>query len=196
MDAAGFVLAGGRSSRMGRDKALLMLGGEPLVQRSLRKLSEICAEAAIAGGTEDLARFGRVIPDQFPGCGPLGGIVSALEQSSLEWNLFLPVDAPFVPVASLKAMLEMASEASEGCVMARVQGRLEPLCAVYSRKVLGVLRTELAEGRWKVASAVEATGSVTVMDFEQESWFANLNTPEEFAEAERRLGALEMDLHA
>ena len=191
MNAAGFVLAGGRSSRMGRDKALLMLGGEPLIQRGIRKLSAICPEVAIAGGAKDLARFGRVIPDKSPGCGPLGGIVSALEQSSFEWNLFLSVDAPFVPVSALKSLLVMAAGFQGLGVMARVQGRMQPLCAVYSRRALGVLQQELAGGRWKVLSAIESAGSVKVVDFEDASWFANLNTPEELAEAERQVDALD-----
>lgn len=184
--AAGFVLAGGRSSRMGQDKALLTLGGEPLVQRAVRTLSEVCAEVAIAGGAEELMRFGRVIPDKFPGCGPLGGIVSALEQSPAEWNLFLSVDAPFVPVSCLKTLLLMTLDFSGIGVIARVDNRMQPLCAVYSRMALGVLEQELAAGRWKVLSAVEAAGEVKVMDFEDAGWFANLNTPEEFAEAERQ----------
>jgi molybdenum cofactor guanylyltransferase len=189
--AAGFVLAGGRSSRMGQEKALLMLGGEPLVKRGIRKLNEICAEVAIAGGTEELMRFGRVIPDKSPGCGPLGGIVSALEQSSFEWNLFLPVDAPFLPVSALKALLAMAGGSANVCVMARVEGLMQPLCAVYSRRALGALQEELAAGRWKVTSAIEAAGPVEFMDFENARWFANLNTPEEFAEAEQHLDALD-----
>jgi molybdopterin-guanine dinucleotide biosynthesis protein A len=189
--AAGFVLAGGRSSRMGQDKALLTLGGELLIKRGIRKLSEVCAEVTIAGGTEDLTRFGRVIPDRSQGCGPLGGVVSALEQSSFEWNLFLPVDAPFVPVSALKAMLGMAAGFQGVCVMARAQGVMHPLCAVYSRKALGVLQQELDAGRWKVTLAIEAAGLVQFIDFEDARWFANLNTPEEFAEAERHVGALD-----
>jgi molybdenum cofactor guanylyltransferase len=189
--AAGFVLAGGRSSRMGQDKALLRLGGEPLVKRAIRKLSEVCAEVAIAGGREDLTQFGRVIPDRFPGCGPLGGIISALEQSSFERNLFLPVDAPFVPVSTLKALLFMAAESFGMCVMARVQGKEQPLCAVYSRESLEVLRQELIAGRGKVKLAIEAAGPVRFMDFDEAGWFANLNTPEEFAQAEQSLDALD-----
>ena len=185
--AAGFLLAGGRSSRMGRDKALLTLGGEPLVARGIRKLGEICAEVAIAGGDEELAKFGRVIPDKSPGCGPLGGIVSALEQSSFEWNVFLPVDAPYVPVAALKTLLSTAAGFSGVCVMARVQGRMQPLCAVYSKDALTVLQEELAAGRWKVTLAIETAGAIKIVDFDDASWFANLNTPEEFAEAEQHL---------
>ena len=189
--AAGFVLAGGRSTRMGQDKALLTLGGEPLVKRGVRKLSKVCAEVAIAGGAENLMQFGRVIPDESSGCGPLAGIVAALEQSSFEWNLFLAVDAPFVPVSVLKALLFMAAGSPSVCVMARTQGVMQPLCAVYSREALAVLRQELVAGRWKITRAIEAAGPVKVVDFDDASWFANLNTPEEFAEAERHLDALD-----
>jgi molybdopterin-guanine dinucleotide biosynthesis protein A len=189
--AAGFVLAGGQSSRMGRDKALLTLGGEPLVKRAVRKLSKVCAEVAIAGGAENLTQFGRIIPDESAGCGPLGGIVAGLEQSSFKWNLFLAVDAPFVPVSVLKALLFMAAGSPHVCVMARAQGVLQPLCAVYSIKALAVLREQLAAGRWKVTRAVEAAGPVKVIDFDDGNRFANLNTPEEFAEAERHLDALD-----
>lgn len=189
-DAAGFVLAGGRSSRMGQDKALLKLGGEALVERCLRRLSEVCVEVAIAGGSADLARFGRIVPDVSPGCGPLGGIVSALAESRFTWNLFLPVDAPFVPVSCLKALLSAAMDSDTGAV-ARVEGRLQPLCGVYSKKMLAVLQQELAAGRWKVAQAIEAAGPVNAIDFACARWFVNLNTPEEFAEAEADLDALD-----
>jgi molybdopterin-guanine dinucleotide biosynthesis protein A len=189
--AAGFVLAGGRSSRMGKDKALLMLGGEPLIARGVRKLSRVCAEVAIAGGSEDLALFGHVISDKSPDCGPLSGIVAALEQSSFEWNLFLAVDTPFVPVSALKALLSRATGFTGVCVMARAQGMMQPLCAVYSRRALEALEQELAAGRWKVTRAIEVAGSVKFMDFDDASWFANLNTPEDFADAERHVDALD-----
>jgi molybdenum cofactor guanylyltransferase len=187
----GYLLAGGKSLRMGRDKALLALGGEPLVSRGLRKLGVVCAEVAIAGGTEELARFGRVILDKRVGCGPLGGIISALKESSFAWNLFLPVDAPFLPVPALRELLAEVEGFAGVCVMARTQGLVQPLCGVYSRTALEVLEQELAAGRWKVTKAIEAAGPVKFVDFEDVGWFANLNTPEEFAEAEKHLDALD-----
>lgn len=181
--AAGFVLAGGRSSRMGRDKALLELGGVMLVERSLVKLRAVCDEVAIAGGAAELQRFARVVTDAAPGAGPLGGMVAALEQSLHEWNLFVPVDAPFVPEECLRALIEAAREGAADAVVARAGGRLQPLCCVLSRKMLPGLRRELMEGRWRVAPALEAAGVVSVMDFADAHWFANLNTPGEYAEA-------------
>ena len=171
---------------MGRDKSLLLLDGEPLVSRGLRTLGEVCTEVAIAGAVQDLSRFGRVIPDEVTDCGPLGGIVSAMGQSSLEWNVFLSVDSPFVPVIALKRLLLVAAGSPWVCVMARVAGISQPLCAVYSRRALSVLREELAAGRWKVTQAIAAAGPCKIVDFEEGVWFRNLNTPEEFAQAERQ----------
>lgn len=192
LKAAGFVLAGGRSSRMGQDKALLQLGGVTLVERCLGKLRAVCDEVAIAGGQPELELYGRVIPDEAPGCGPMGGIVAALEQSSHEWNLFLPVDAPFVPEECLRELLQAAAEGGCVAVIARADGRLQPLCGAYSRTMLPVLRRELAEGRWKVAPALDLAGRVRVTDFANVKWFANLNTPAEFSEAAEHADALEI----
>lgn len=188
--AAGFALAGGRSSRMGQDKALLQLSGVTLVERCLGKLRAVCDPVAIAGGSTELQRFAHIVPDETPGCGPLGGIVAALEQSSREWNLFLPVDAPFVPVECLRELLRTAAEDSADGIVARADGRLQPLCGAYSRRMLPVLRRELSERRWKVAPALELAGKVTVIDFANVKWFANLNTPEEFAVAEASTGGV------
>jgi molybdopterin-guanine dinucleotide biosynthesis protein A len=167
---------------MGTDKAQLLLG-EPLVVRALQTLSAVCAEVAIAGGGPTLAGFGRVIEDGVRDCGPLGGIVAALTQSATEWNVFLAVDTPFVPIAALQALLAGRDPALVG-VMARSGQQQQPLCAVYSRRALPVLQQELLAGRWKVTAAIAAAGEVRYHDFPEESWFRNLNTPEEFLQAQ------------
>ncbi|MCU1323750.1 MAG: putative molybdopterin-guanine dinucleotide biosynthesis protein [Acidobacteriaceae bacterium] len=184
----GFVLAGGRSSRMGRDKALLILDGRTLVERAIAKLSAVCISVAIAGGGEELTRYARVLPDTNPGCGPLGGIVTALEGSQTEWCLFLPVDVPLLPLEFLRALTERALASSAVAVLPRVAGRLEPLCAAYRRAALPGLRQSLSEGMYKVTAAVERAGAMEVFDVaDRPELFANVNTPDEFAAAERLL---------
>jgi len=180
--ACGFVLAGGKSSRMGSDKSLLKLDGETLVERAIRKLRYVCAEVAIAGGSAGLDRFGCVIPDEIPEQGPLGGIVAALEQSAYEWNLFLGVDMPFVPEAALRTLLAAAGR-KEMILLARAAGYVQPLCGVYSRRALPVLREELRARRLKLKEAVAATGEVAYVDFPELDWFRNLNTPDDFRAA-------------
>jgi molybdopterin-guanine dinucleotide biosynthesis protein A len=140
---------------------------------------------AIAGGSADLMRFGRVIPDVTPGQGPLGGIVTALEQSAYEWNLVLAVDMPFVPEAALRSLVAGAG-GRQLVVLADAEGVVQPLCGVYSRRALPALRAELEAGRLKVKDAVAATGAVRYVQFANLAWFRNLNTPEEFRDADGR----------
>jgi molybdopterin-guanine dinucleotide biosynthesis protein A len=179
--AAGFLLAGGKSTRMGRDKALLEYEGETLAERALRTLREVCPEVAIAGGAQELSRFGCIIPDAWPGCGPLGGVVTALQQSAHEWNLFLPVDMPFLPDEALRMMLLMGSGGGGLVTVPQVEDRIYPLCGAFSKLALPVLREELEAGRLKMKDAIEATQSFCYMRWDHKAeWFSNVNTPEEF----------------
>ena len=183
MGAAGFVLAGGRSSRMGRDKALLELDGETLLARGLRLLSEVCVEVAIAGGSPGLARYGRLVPDEKAGEGPLSGIVAALQASAFEWNIFCPVDVPFVRRTAWQQMLDRAAQNDADAVLARVCGQIQPLCGVYRKHVAEPLRAQFEGGERKVTAAIQAAGVVAWVDFDQpgeEQWFHNLNTPGEY----------------
>ncbi len=185
MPVNGYLLAGGRSSRMGQDKALLRLGGRTLVEIALGKLAAMCRETAIVGNAPELVGFGvPVIQDSIAGCGPLGGIVAGLEHSLVEWNVFLAVDVPFLPAEALRQLLAATEDSRRVAVVAEVGGFPQPLCAVYARRALPLLRRELEAGRWKVMSAIRVAGAVELVPFQDERWFRNLNTPEEFAEAE------------
>jgi len=168
---------------MGRDKALLELGGETLVARALRTMGEVCDEVAIAGGAQELRRFGRVIPDRVADSGPLAGIVAALDWTSTEWNVFLAVDVPFVPREAWVRLIAAAVSSEAICTMARVAGEPQPLCAVYRRSAAERLCHELETGRLKVLHAVQAAGAVEYVDFVNISWFRNFNTPMEFESA-------------
>ncbi len=173
---------------MGRDKALLEFSGETLVERAVRKLGKVCSEVGIAGGGDALRMYGRVVPDGTGGCGPLGGIVAALETTFCDWSLFLAVDVPLVPAELLRRLGERCLESSGVAVMVRVEGRAEPLCAGYNRRALEVLRAELAAGHWKVTQAIAAAGAVEYLEVSgmETEWLMNVNTPEEFRVAERR----------
>lgn len=193
-----FVLAGGQSTRMGRDKALLETCGQPLILRMLDKLRALGIGPQIVGTRPDLAEFAPVIPDSYPQAGPLGGIVSALAASDAEQNLFLAVDLPLLPVEFLCWMLVRAGMTNTLATIPRLQGRAQPLCAVYHRAILPHAQAALAEGDAKVMRAIERAARATGMridSFDVESvaaaeswpwphcWFANLNTPDEFRRA-------------
>src|SRR5271156_1644278 len=105
LDVGGYVLAGGRSSRMGRDKALLELGGKPLALHAVTKLQRVCSDVHILSENRELSAYAPLVSDLHPGCGPIGGIEAAFAHSTHEWNLFLPVDMPFFPSALLFALV-------------------------------------------------------------------------------------------
>lgn len=154
-----FVLAGGQSTRMGRDKALLELDGRPLIVLALERLRALGATPRICGSRPDLARFAEVIPDKVADSGPLGGIEAALAASNSELNLFLPVDAPLIPAEFLRWLLERATASNAVATIPVAAGREQPLSAVYSRRLLPGLRTAMAAGRLKMMAAVRAAAA-------------------------------------
>ena len=182
MQRSGFVLAGGRSSRMGRDKALLPYRGTTLVGHVARAVQEATGAVALIG---DPARYGRlgypVYPDKLPGCGPLGGIYTALTISSTDWNLVVACDMPGISVDVLRALLGSASESGGACVIAMGPGgEPEPLCAVYHKRCLPILTLAIQEKRFRMRDLMA--------EFNAQAWLvdsgaiANVNTPKEWAE--------------
>ncbi|MGB7191233.1 MAG: molybdenum cofactor guanylyltransferase [Acidobacteriaceae bacterium] len=196
-----FVLAGGQSTRMGRDKALLDLGGSPLIEHALEKLRALGFSPHIAGSRPDLARFAPVVADNHSQQGPLGGIEAALAASDAEQNFFLAVDLPWLPIAFLRWMIDRAGVTNALATVPRLQGLPQPLCAIYRRAMLPHAQATLAEGDAKVMRAVERAASATglrIDSFDVESvaaaqgwpqtrplhrWFDNLNTPADLNQA-------------
>ena len=157
--ACGFVLAGGRSSRMGRDKALVELQGCPLLEIALATLWAAGLPARITGRRAPFAgidpaipdpisnQLPESIPDLIPESGPLGGIHAALSASTARWNLFLPVDMPLMPPSLLRYLLDRAELTAAPVTAVLLNGRLEPLPVVLDRAVLPHLVGLLARGQ-------------------------------------------------
>ena len=198
----GFVLAGGKSARMGQDKALLEFRGQPMVEIAVEKLRSFCAEVSIAGNREDLSRFAHVIEETRMDVGPAAGIEAGLKACGQAWALFVPVDVPVVPAGLLRVWAEDAIEAdakgpSGSYLLA--EGRPQPAFCVLSKGTLpawrdgldqGERRLEMLLGRARApgryaAGAVEA-GSYAprATSLQMKYWFSNVNTPQELAEAE------------
>jgi molybdopterin-guanine dinucleotide biosynthesis protein A len=196
----GFVLAGGRSTRMGRDKALLEFEGRPLIARIVDLLRSLDLTPRICGSRPDLAGFAEVVADNYARSGPLGGIEAGLAASDAELNLFVPVDAPELPREFLGWMMRRAERSHAVATIPHYGDRPQPLCAVYSRRLLAGLQEALTDGHLKVMTAIKnaAAGVGEPLDeFDVESvaasgpeswefqpplrdWFGNVNTPGEF----------------
>ena len=135
---AGFILAGGNSRRMGRDKALLKLGlgGPSLLEQTARIVSEAVGNVTVIGAPERYGHLGwPVVADVHPGCGPMGGLQTILQISRTDWNLVLACDMPELTVELITDLAKSVLEGSFDCVISQdASGQLHPLCAVYHRR--------------------------------------------------------------
>lgn len=156
---SGVLLAGGHSRRMGADKALLDVGGEPLAVRVLRVLDRVCDDVVVASG--DGSRLGGLgrpqAADPRPGAGPLAGIVAGLLAASHDLVAVLAVDQPDASAAVLARLA--AVWAGEAAVVPVVDGLQQPLHAVWSRAAAPSLLARLDRGERAVSPAVAALGA-------------------------------------
>jgi molybdopterin-guanine dinucleotide biosynthesis protein A len=185
---SGFVLAGGRSSRMGRDKALLPYHGTTLLQHIAQAVAEAAGNAALIGDPSLYSGRGYpVYPDKLPGCGPLGGIHTALTLSKTDWNLVVACDMPGISVAPLRTLLDQATKSQRDCVVAAgPNGAPEPLCAVYHRRCLPAVLRAIRDKRLKMRDFVaEVDAEIMALD---PAILANVNTPKEWAALEETPG--------
>jgi molybdenum cofactor guanylyltransferase len=158
-DVSGYILAGGQSSRMGSDKALVQFAGRPLIQHALDLLSQAGLSASIAGVRSDLRSFAPVVADLAPDSGPLAGIHAALLASQSEWSLFLPVDLPLMPPSLLAILVHRAQLTAEPVVALRLNGRLEPFPVILHRNALPVIADRLRAGQSGCHAAWQAIPS-------------------------------------
>jgi molybdopterin-guanine dinucleotide biosynthesis protein A len=203
MDVAGFVLAGGRSSRMGSEKALVEFAGEPLVVHALRTLRLAGVTGSIAGARLPLECFAPVVADTEPDRGPLGGICAALASTEANWAVFLPVDLPLLPALLVTFLLQEAQDEGTAVTVASVDGFAQTFPAVVRRAALPWLRAALQSGRGGCFAAFQAAAeglrkSIHVVPIERvvkewelallkelpvQYWFLNVNAPADLLRA-------------
>lgn len=189
-DVSAFVLAGGRSTRMGADKAFVLLNGRTLLARILDAARTLTSSVLIVGDSLKYSAFAPVVEDIFPGCGPLGGIHASLRSSSNDLNVILAVDTPFISLALLQFLVKRARSSPVSLVtVASANGGLQPLSAVYHRKFADAAEKALRSGRYKIDELFDQASTQIIGEQELESAgfspkiFRNLNTPEELAQA-------------
>jgi molybdopterin-guanine dinucleotide biosynthesis protein A len=180
-----FLQAGGKSTRMGENKAFIQFSGQTLLSRALQTLAEVCAEVTIVGESEVFAGYGKVVSDIYPNCGPLGGIHAALASSSAALNVMLAVDMPFVTAGLLRFLCERASETHSLVTVPRTSRGLQPLCAVYRPDFARIAEQSLRARKFKIDLAFAGipihvvTGpELAAAGFSEQSFF-NVNTPED-----------------
>lgn len=198
-----FILAGGRSSRMGSDKALLSFGRQTLLERALQTAATVAERIVIVGPKERYAAFGYVIEDVYAGCGPLAGIHAALGATNTDLNLMLSVDMPLMTADFLRWLAQQASAAHEMIVVPDALGSPQPLCAVYRREVCSFAEQALQNGDYKIGRLFARVPTRYIMEQEivasgfSTDIFRNLNSRQEYDElttsrgSDARLGELD-----
>jgi molybdopterin-guanine dinucleotide biosynthesis protein A len=190
-DVSAFVLAGGKSTRMGSDKAFIKLNGQSLLSRVLDLAYALTPNVSIVGDVQKFGNYGRTIPDIFANCGPLGGIHAALRASNSDLNVVLAVDTPFVSLALLQFLVERAERNPGICVtVPRTATGWQPLCAVYRRSFSLAAEQALRTGLFKIDRLFEIVPTEGISESEllnagfPPGLFRNLNTPEDVAAVE------------
>jgi molybdopterin-guanine dinucleotide biosynthesis protein A len=196
-----YVLAGGASSRFGRDKALVRFSTRPLLLEIVELAKSCTSNVAVIAGAQKYPDLGgnlEIIEDRWPGEGPLGGIITALQHTvatdrSAEWNLILSCDMPFLTAEWLQFLVDHAREANKEIrvILPRSAHGPEPLCACYRTSAAEPLKNVFDRGVRKVTQALQ---QVRTEMLDESVWkrfdsagrlFWNMNTPADFEEAQR-----------
>jgi molybdopterin-guanine dinucleotide biosynthesis protein A len=201
MGVAGYILAGGGSSRFGRDKALVEVGGVPMLERTIELLQRVTKQMKIVAAPGKYDSLGAgIVGDRWPGEGPLGGIITALEDAArgatrYEWNLIVSCDMPFLTADWLMFLGQRAAKSKAQVLLPHSASGPEPLCACYRTDAFGALRLAFEAGVRKVTRGLQ---QVTTEVLDEADWkrfdsagrlFWNMNTAADYEEARRILEA-------
>jgi molybdopterin-guanine dinucleotide biosynthesis protein A len=209
-----FLLAGGKSSRMGRDKAFLKLSGVPMFQRTADLLTSLVTKTTLVisasqqgnldktNDTNPYSTFGLpMLVDSWPSAGPLGGIATALANAQSKWSLILACDMPFLTKEWLTFLLGRTAQSETDtalkidAIVPETNRGLEPLCAIYRASCAPILAAMLDRGVRKVTDALADLNLHRILENEWRQFspdgnlFGNLNTWQDYLEAQQRLNS-------
>ena len=182
----GIVLAGGKSRRMGKDKAFIELNGKSLLSLAIDLLTPFCDEIIVSANS-DIHKNStyRIIKDEIQDLGPIGGIISALKESTTELNLVIATDTPYINKDLLGFLIANSSTEKISAIV-QPNFHIEPLCAIYPTKVSREIEGFIKKGKRKLIDLlieldyhkVQLSGHES---FYNEKVFKNLNTPEDIS---------------
>jgi len=193
------VLAGGGSTRFGRDKALIEFGGKPMLARMVELLQSVTKKAKVVAERGKYEAFGvEIIEDRWPGEGPLGGIITALEDADgsaarSDWNLIVSCDMPFLTPEWMEYMATRAARSAAQVILPHSTGGPEPLCACWRTDAAETLRAAFERGIRKVTDGVAFLRSEVLDEADWKRFdsagrlFWNMNTLADYEEASRIL---------
>ena len=181
-DVTAIVLAGGNSSRMGKEKAFLEIGGRFLIEYVYNQLLAYFEVILISANNKEKYSFlgAEVIPDKIPGTGPLMGIASALEASKSEINFIIACDIPDIDISYVKKMIHECKD-YDGVVPIKRKSKYEPLYAVYKKSMLKAMNEVLSSGNNKISEVFKLC-NLKYITLKDTSRLKNLNTVKDYEE--------------
>lgn len=184
IEASGYVLVGGRSSRFGSPKALHLVDGRAMALSVAEALASRVKAVTLVGDPDQYAVLGMpVIGDRIERAGPLAGIVAALHHTPQKWCIVAACDMPFVSSGLVDQLLGAAGIASVDAIIPQTpDGRLQPLFAAYAKSGLAPLEHALLHGTRKVTDALECVNWAKLPVDDARS-FANVNRPSDLSAA-------------
>ena len=192
MTCTAAILAGGHARRLGGlDKSALALGARSILDRQLVAVRAV-TDLVLLIGDRDAPAGVRAVPDRRPGCGPLGGLYTALAEAATDQVLVLACDMPFVTAPFLQFLVEAGRDADAAVV--RTHDGYHPLCASYRQTCAGPMGRRLDSGRLKVTDFLEEVRVREVTPLEvarygrEEMLLFNINTPDDYTRAGRLAG--------
>jgi molybdopterin-guanine dinucleotide biosynthesis protein A len=195
-DMEGFILTGGASSRMGTDKARLSLGGLTFIERIAAALQTITPDLRVVSAKPESFNLNLpVVVDIHHNCGALGGIHAALSACRAPWALVVSCDLPFVTGELFARLGEFRGRETDAVAPLQADGRPQPLCAFYTPAgCLERVERLLQEGERRPRVLLRQVRTRWVAHTElldlrdAESFFMNVNTPEDYRRARERVG--------
>lgn len=188
------IMAGGKSTRMGRDKALVTLDGKTLLERALDTWDGFGRAVQLSvgpAGRSTLAPEGvPAVADVYPERGPLGGLHAGLLACETEYLLLVAVDSPFVTKELAEALVLMSEHSPGDAYVYSLDGRPEPLFGLYRKSCLAAAEEMLNAGENKMGLLLRRVETVFLIGAGEKRFFVNLNTPEELAEVQSGQGEM------
>ncbi|TMW71809.1 molybdenum cofactor guanylyltransferase [Alteribacter natronophilus] len=198
MRVSGIIVAGGQSRRMGQNKALMAIGGKPVIERIRNVLEQCCSTVLVVSNDPDPYLFlgNTIIRDRFEGLGPLAGIHAGLSRQQSSLYVVSACDVPFLSREVVEMLVQEAvAHPDADAIIPSSGGRLHPLCAVYRSSAFPAIERALKEERLKL---MDALGELQVLSpgekaadrrgISREVWeqnFYNMNRPQEYEGAVR-----------
>ncbi len=181
----GAILAGGSSDRMGRDKTALVIEGQSFLERLHAMLLGVFAEVTVHGGAV-VPTDGVLIPDEMPGEGPVGGLLTALRVANGRAVFVISVDTPMVTAEVVRSIVEPPIP-SDGVRIASADHRVHPLVAVYGPDILSIVERRFDQGQRSMMSVIDVAPRVVEVEVEPEAVF-NVNTEADYQQLIERYG--------